>query len=93
MPKPLDPTEDRTWRGFRVFFGFLAKVGYRPEVTGADVFESIGPEEGVVVAANHQSLCDAYLMDQKHRPLRLRPLQENIVLPILSLIRCRKKTG
>ena len=26
-----------------------------------------------------RAFCDAYLMDQKHRPLRLRPLQENIV--------------
>ena len=26
-----------------------------------------------------RAFCDAYLMDQKHRPLRLRPLQENII--------------
>lgn len=62
MPRPLDPTEDWLWRGIKVFFKGLAWVGYRTEVTGLDVFESIGRNEGVIVAANHQSLCDAYLL-------------------------------
>ena len=37
-----------------------------------------------------RAFCDAYLLDQKHRPLRLRPLQEKIISKSLCFPETRK---
>jgi len=61
-------------------------------LTGKNVYDSRGLEN-IFDKCRHdkdkmlrlvRAFCDAYLVDQKQRPLRLRPLQENIIVHSLT---------